>query len=39
MEAVNEYFEDQNKEFYFKGLKSWSTGGQSANVEADYIEK
>jgi hypothetical protein len=36
MEAVNEFFEDQNSELYFEGFTilkdstSWSTGGQSA---------
>jgi hypothetical protein len=30
MEAVNEFFEDQSREFYFEGLKKLSIGGQSA---------
>jgi hypothetical protein len=40
MEAVNEFFEDQSREFYFEGLNKleqrWT---KCIDVEGDYIEK
>jgi hypothetical protein len=39
-EAVNEFFEDQNREFYFERLNKlehrWT---KSIAIEGDYIEK
>jgi histone-lysine N-methyltransferase SETMAR len=40
MEAVNEFFEDQNIEFYFEGLnKLEHRWVKCIDVEGDYIEK
>jgi hypothetical protein len=40
MEALNEFFEDQNREFYFEGLnKSEHRWAKNSDVEGDYIEK
>jgi hypothetical protein len=40
MEAANEYFENQNREFYFEGLNKleyrWAV---CIDVEGDYIKK
>jgi histone-lysine N-methyltransferase SETMAR len=40
MELINEFFEDENREFYFEWLNklehSWAKG---IDVEGDYIEK
>jgi hypothetical protein len=40
MEAANEFFEGQNREFFFEGLNDmehrWAT---CIDVEGDYIEK
>jgi hypothetical protein len=37
MEAVNEFCEDQNREFYFEGLKKLEA--KCIVVEGDYIKK
>jgi histone-lysine N-methyltransferase SETMAR len=40
MKAVNEFFEDQNREFYFKRLsKLEHRWAKCIDVEGDYIEK
>jgi histone-lysine N-methyltransferase SETMAR len=40
MEAVNEFFENQNREFYFEGLnKLEHRWVKCIDVESDYIEK
>jgi hypothetical protein len=40
MEAVNEFFEDQNKDFYFEGLNTLEHKcAKCIDVEGDYIEK
>jgi histone-lysine N-methyltransferase SETMAR len=40
IEAVNEFFEDQNKEFYLKGLnKLQHRWAKCIDIEGDYIEK
>jgi hypothetical protein len=40
MEAVNEFFEDQNREFYFEGLnKLEHRCAKCIDVEVDNIEK
>jgi hypothetical protein len=40
MEVINEFFEDQKREFYFEGLNKlehrWT---KCISVERDYIEK
>jgi hypothetical protein len=39
MEAVNEFFEDQNREFYFEGLnKLEHRWAKCIDVVGDYIE-
>jgi hypothetical protein len=38
--VVNEFFEDQNREFYFEGLnKLEHRWAKCINVEGEYIEK
>jgi hypothetical protein len=40
MEAVNELFDDQNREFYFVGLnKLEHRWAKCVDVEGDFIEK
>ena len=40
MEAVNEFLEDQNREFYFEGLSKFEhRWTKCIDVEGDYIEK
>jgi histone-lysine N-methyltransferase SETMAR len=40
MEAVNKFFADQNRKFYFEGLnKLEHRWANCINVEGDYIEK
>jgi hypothetical protein len=40
MEAANEFFEDQNREFYFEGLnKLVHRWAKCIDLEGDYIEK
>jgi hypothetical protein len=40
MEAINPFFEDQNREFYFEGLnKLENMWAKCIDVEGDYIEK
>jgi hypothetical protein len=40
MEAINEFFEDQNSEFYFKGLnKLEHRWAKCIDLEGDYIEQ
>jgi hypothetical protein len=40
MEAVNKFFEDENREFYFEGLnKLESTGGQNELMKRAVIFK
>jgi hypothetical protein len=40
MEAVNEFFEGQNREFYFEGLNKLEHRlAKCIDAEGDYIEK
>jgi hypothetical protein len=40
MEAVNEFFEDKNRVFYFEGLnKLEHRWAKCIDVECDFIEK
>jgi hypothetical protein len=40
MEAVNEFFQDKNREFYFEGLNKFEhRWAKSPDIEGDYNER
>ena len=37
--AVNEYLEDQEKDFYLEGIRDWTKHCLEGGFKGDYIEK